>query len=104
MSAFVFVVEPDVVHDQIAAEPETLSRLTEALLARQQPEPEPPWMPGLSAFTGLPLVADAELLPGVIYMRRASPIPFTRVEQDEVLRQMLDWWDHLSGPAAPPGI
>jgi len=95
VSAFVFVVEPYVVHDQIAATPETLRQLTEALLAQQQPEPQPAWMPGLSTFTGLPMVPDEDLPPGEVHMRRASPIPFTRVEQDEVLRQMLDWYAEM---------
>lgn len=96
MSAFTFVVEPDVVHDQIAAEPATLHQLTEALLAQQRSDLQPTLPSGMIGGWGLPLVPDADLPPGVIHMRRASPIPFTRVEQDVVLRQMLDWFADLS--------
>lgn len=87
MMPFRLVVEPDVVHDQIAAAPETLELLIVALGTPQQASP---W--GASAFDlSLPLVPDPELPPWEVHMRRVSPIPFTRVEQDEALRSMLEY-------------
>lgn len=90
MSAFKIVVEPDVVHDQIAAAPDTLELLIVAIGTQQE---TPLWgLLGAGFGLSLPLVADPDLPPGEIHMRRVSPIPYTRVEQDAVLRQMFDWY------------
>jgi hypothetical protein len=93
VSAFTVIVEPDVVHDQIAAAPETLELLILTVGVQQ----ETPLWGSLGANFGmsLPLVADPDLPPGEIHMRRVSPIPFTKAQQADELRQMLDWYAEM---------
>lgn len=89
MSAFVFVVEPDVVHDQIAAAPETLELLIATIGTQQE---KPPWGSlGADFGWGLPLVADPGLPPWEVHVRRVSPVPYTQAEQRETLQSMLGY-------------
>ncbi|MEV6791287.1 hypothetical protein AB0M87_04640 [Streptomyces sp. NPDC051320] len=57
---------------EIAAEPGTLNTLMDCLRPLAK-EPEPSFGGAIGSLTGMPLVADPHLLPGVVHMRPVDP-------------------------------
>lgn len=98
---FTLIVQPDVVHDEIAADPETLELLIAYLGIRFGAQPSGPF--GAAAMSGLPLVRDPELPQGEVHVRCTCPVPYRPAERDASLRQMLDYFaDALRAPDLPP--